>query len=146
MQISKAYAQYLFLLVAIISLLVTNPAAAETYLCTINDHDSISDAGLLESIDRFPANGAQFTLNTTSGDMLGSGYASTRGWASTTVINNGGKDMSFAALTLGPEVPGTGGQVATKFIVVEVWAESKSKPFLMSNGLETFSGLCEELD
>lgn len=118
MQISKAYAQCLFLLVAIISLLVTKSAAAEIYLCTINDHHALSDAGLLESIDRLPANGAQFSLNTTSGDMLGSGYASTSVAASTTVINNGGKEMSFAALTLGHEVPGTGGQVHTTFIVV----------------------------
>ena len=145
-QISKAYAQCLFLLVVIISLLVTKPAAAEMYLCTINDHRSLSGAGLLESFNKNSADGAQFSLNTASGDMLGSGYASTSVWASTTVINNGGKDMSFAALTLGHEVSGTGGQVHTKFIVVAVWADSKSKPFLMSSGLDAFSGLCEELD
>lgn len=116
-------------------------AGESTYLCTIKQAMDLTDDGRFEKHDGFwnVTIGKTFTVNRTTGEMIGHPFSSRHYLGGVEILNPGSSENSYQAL-----VRSGGPNISVMYIYIKEYHEGTAKPFWGNGDYRTiFSGTCE---
>ncbi len=116
-------------------------SASSSYVCTVAGVYSHSSDGTLVDSEKPPYLGAKFNVDRASGEVLGDIGNST--YPIKQVLDPGGPEQSYKLIWMSPVVKGTesGRNIGT--LEVKEYAEHRSKPFVLNDGMFIMAGTCE---
>jgi hypothetical protein len=120
---------------------MTTPALADNLYCKIVTINNVASTGEPKRLTgkeniRKAAEGTDFTIDRSSGLMLGKFVENGSIYWDTTVVERGGVQMSYKAFSRNRQ-----GYAFAQYIEVELWREGPRKPFVLLDN-EILTGYC----
>ena len=116
-------------------------SASSSYVCSVAGVYSLSTDGILADSGKSPYLDAKFNVDRTSGVVLGDVGNST--YPIKQVLDPGGPDQSYKLIWMSPVVKGTEAGRNVGVLEVKEYSESRSKPFVLNDGMFIMAGTCE---
>jgi hypothetical protein len=134
------------LLVAAPVIAMSMPATAAqmptSYLCEVKNAYDLSDGGDIKRSANRSDVGERFQVNIKTGEMLGAGAFSSRGWATISVLDHGTSSGSYLKVVYSSPSANGGDFTNAGYLQIEGKIEQSSRPFLYNYSGSLYSGVC----
>lgn len=128
--------RYLLLGVVASFLSASALAGVDSYVCTISSFSWLRDDGILVSDPKDPIIGEEFTVDRTTGKIIGR-YMSSTGFR-TEVLDAGSTRQAFKVLARN-----SAGFLHVLYLEIQEFHNAVRKPFILVQGTLVYGGACE---